>query len=57
MKAALVAAAVLVLVALAGPGAARATNECRGLDVCIRVPGPWVAVPGAPPGAASSVVQ
>jgi hypothetical protein len=39
-------AALLVL----APGTAeeaRATNECRGLDVCISVPGPWVAVPSA----------
>jgi hypothetical protein len=40
---------VLVLV-LAGIGAAfgaqqaAATNECRGLLVCVRVPGPWVVV-------------
>jgi hypothetical protein len=46
---------VLVLVALAAaaltvPGEALATNECDGLDVCISVPGPWVAVPGSPTG-------
>lgn len=28
-------------------GDARATDECNGLDVCISVPGPWVAVPAA----------
>ena len=28
-------------------GEARAAGECRGLDVCVSVPGPWVAVPGA----------
>jgi hypothetical protein len=26
---------------------AGATNECRGLQVCVRVAGPWVAVPAA----------
>jgi hypothetical protein len=26
---------------------ARATNECRGLQVCVRVAGPWVVVPAA----------
>jgi len=41
-----------VLLALAGAAAfwvgvhsAQATNECRGLQVCVRVHGPWVAVP------------
>jgi hypothetical protein len=38
------------LAALAAPGAALATNECDGLDVCISVPGPWVAVSGSPGG-------
>jgi hypothetical protein len=40
--------ASLAILPLATAGEARATNECRGLDVCIRVPGPWVAVPAAP---------
>jgi hypothetical protein len=26
---------------------AQATNECRGLQVCVRVAGPWVVVPAA----------
>jgi hypothetical protein len=30
-----------------GAGPAGATNECRGLPVCVRVAGPWVAVPAA----------
>ena len=30
---------------LAGAGEARATNECRGLMVCVPVAGPWVIVP------------
>jgi hypothetical protein len=29
----------------AGAGPAHATNECRGLQVCVRVHGPWVVVP------------
>lgn len=37
------AAAVAVLALGAGP--AGATNECRGLQVCISVAGPWVLVP------------
>ena len=47
MKRALLVA-VVALVPLAFAGEARATNECRGLDVCISVPGPWVIVPAAP---------
>jgi hypothetical protein len=46
MKRVLALASLLLL----APGAAeeaRATDECRGLDVCISVPGPWVAVPRA----------
>ena len=39
----LVACVVTALVA--GVGAARATNECRGLMVCVPVAGPWVVVP------------
>jgi hypothetical protein len=42
----------LVLVTLAvvaafaaGASSAGATNECRGLQVCVRVHGPWVVVP------------
>jgi hypothetical protein len=44
----LVLASVL-LAAVAGSGAspAAATNECRGLQVCVRVAGPWVVVPAA----------
>jgi hypothetical protein len=30
---------------VAGAGDARATNECRGLMVCVPVAGPWVVVP------------
>lgn len=28
-----------------GAGPASATNECRGLMICVRVAGPWVVVP------------
>jgi hypothetical protein len=30
-----------------GVGPAQATNECRGLLVCVKVAGPWVIVPAA----------
>ena len=39
----LLACAATALVA--GVGEARATNECRGLMVCVPVAGPWVVVP------------
>ena len=39
--------AVLVGVALAVAPSAGATNECRGLLVCVPVAGPWVVVPTA----------
>jgi hypothetical protein len=44
------AAAVAALAcAVLAAGAARAapTNECRGLQVCVRVMGPWVVVPAS----------
>jgi hypothetical protein len=41
------ALAALLLLAPATAEEARAKDECRGLDVCISVPGPWVAVPRA----------
>jgi hypothetical protein len=34
---------------------AAATNECRGLQVCVRVAGPWVVVPAARGGARAKV--
>jgi hypothetical protein len=46
--------AALAAGALASPAAA--TRECDGLDVCIRVPGPWVAVPAARAARESTVV-
>jgi hypothetical protein len=45
---------LLVLAALAGAalalgaGPAAATNECRGLMICVKVRGPWVVVPWRP---------
>lgn len=47
MKRLLALGACLVLAAAAGAGTARATNECRGLMVCVPVAGPWVVVPAA----------
>jgi hypothetical protein len=38
-------AAAAVLVALAAVPTAGATNECRGLNPCVPVAGPWVVVP------------
>jgi hypothetical protein len=39
--------ASLAALALATAERADAADECNGLDVCISVPGPWVAVPAA----------
>ncbi len=43
LPAAAVAAATLAL----GASPAGATNECHGLQVCVRVAGPWVVVPAS----------
>lgn len=45
MRRLLTTAAVLAAVAAAGASTGQATNECRGLQVCVRVAGPWVVVP------------
>jgi hypothetical protein len=45
MKRLLLAAGVLAAVAAAAAGPAGATNECRGLNPCVPVAGPWVVVP------------
>lgn len=37
----------LTAAALIVAAPANATNECRGLDICVAVAGPWVVVPGA----------
>ena len=47
MKRLFVVAALLAAVAGLGATPAGATNECRGLPVCVRVAGPWVVVPAA----------
>jgi hypothetical protein len=44
----------LVLAALA-PASARALDECRGLQECVSVVGPWVAVPAREDGTLVSV--
>jgi hypothetical protein len=41
----LLAASAAVVMVLAQPAAS--TSECRGLQVCVRVAGPWVVVPVA----------
>ena len=47
MRRLVVAAAIVAAVAATGASPAGATNECRGLQVCVRVAGPWVVVPTA----------
>ena len=42
--------------ALGGAGVARAADECRGLQTCLPVTGPWVAIPAPAGGGASTVV-
>lgn len=45
MRAFGVAVVAALAVAAATAPAGGATNECRGIQQCIRVPGPWVVVP------------
>ncbi len=45
----------LVAAVLGGAGEARAADECRGLQVCLPVPGPWVAIPAPAAGGAPTV--
>jgi len=45
-RVALLAAVVLAALA-AGATSAQATSECRGLQSCVRVAGPWVVVPSS----------
>ena len=47
MKRFVFVAAILAATAGIGAAPAAATNECRGLQVCVRVAGPWVVVPAA----------
>ena len=53
-----VASFVLVAFAasLGSPGPAGAANECRGLQTCLPVPGPWVAIPAPVRDASSTTV-
>jgi hypothetical protein len=44
-KALTVLVSAIAAVAASASPAQAATNECRGLQTCIRVPGPWVLVP------------
>jgi hypothetical protein len=45
----LAAAGLVAAIAAAGAGPAAATpRECRGLQICVVVVGPWVAVPAQP---------
>ena len=46
MKRLLLVGVVLAAACAAAADTAGATNECRGLQVCVRVHGPWVVVPG-----------
>jgi hypothetical protein len=41
----LVIVTMVAAVGLLASSASAATNECRGITACIRVPGPWVLVP------------
>ena len=45
MKGVVVLAVTCAVAFWIGAQSAHATNECRGLQVCVRVHGPWVAVP------------
>ena len=56
MRSALLLCAVTLAALAAGAGPAAATNECKGLQVCVRVSGPWVVVP-AQLGSARAGVQ
>jgi hypothetical protein len=46
VKRAVLVCVVLAALCAAAAEPAHATNECRGLQVCVRVHGPWVVVPG-----------
>lgn len=51
-----IVALVAVMASLVSLGEARAANECKGLQVCLPVTGPWVAIPAPARGALSTVV-
>lgn len=48
--------AATALAALAGVGGAGAADECKGLQTCLPITGPWVAIPAAARGVASTAV-
>ncbi len=50
MRAGAALAAVVAVLCLVGAGAAGAADECKGLQTCLPVPGPWVAIPATAPG-------
>jgi hypothetical protein len=43
----MLAAGVVLAALVVGVTPAAATNECKGLQICVRVPGPWVVVPSS----------
>jgi hypothetical protein len=47
VRRALVVLAVVAAIAAVGAAPAPATNECKGLQICVRVAGPWVVVPAS----------
>jgi hypothetical protein len=51
----LVILVVTAAAVLGGAGEARAADECRGLQVCLPVPGPWVAIPAPVGGGVATV--
>lgn len=52
----LVVGLTALAVSLMSSGTARAANECKGLQVCLPVAGPWVAIPAPARGELSTVV-
>ena len=56
LRAGVVVAVVLLVGLSSGVGAAGAADECRGLQVCLPVTGPWVAIPAPVPGGTSTAV-
>ncbi len=52
----LVALAAATLAFGLGAGEASAADECRGLQTCLPVPGPWVAIPAPARGGTSTAI-
>ena len=56
MRRALLSFALALVAAAAFATVGGATNECHGIQACIRVPGPWVLVPASGvPGSGETV--